>query len=259
MGKPCVGFESLEAKRIVERLNIISGGKVLDVGTEKGEFINTLIQTLKTYDSFIAIDISNKYFKDAKKRFKKQSVPIDFMEMNAEALDFKDDSFDTVCISYTIHHLKNVDKVLNEMKRVLKPNGHFMIQEMVCDGEQTEAQKTDIIVHHWGAKIDTFQGIPHKETLLKQNLHNLVVNLGLKEVEAFDSPHPLACLFCDERFECDERTHIDSTIKEIEENLNHVKDHPEFEIFKKESETLKKRVEDVGTSPASQMFFIGRK
>jgi ubiquinone/menaquinone biosynthesis C-methylase UbiE len=48
------------AKEIAERLATISGGRVLDVGTGKGKFIETLMQTLKSFDSFVGIDIDHE-------------------------------------------------------------------------------------------------------------------------------------------------------------------------------------------------------
>jgi len=257
MESSVTGLDSPEAKRILKRLNQISGGKVLDVGTEEGEFVNTLINTLKAYDSFTGIDITNKYFEKARNKF--EDYPVGFMEMNAEALEFDGNSFDTVCTSYSIHHLDHIDEVLNEMKRVLKPNGYFLLQECYCDGEQTEAQQTDILVHHWSAQIDALQGMPHKETLSKQELRDIVDHLGLREVETFDSPHPFMCLFCERRFECNDRTHVNDSIKEIDDILSRAKDLPEFEKFKKESEILKKRVKEFGVAQASVLFFIGKK
>ena len=50
------GLASSNAGKIAEKLGAISAGKVLDVATERGGFIYTLIKTLKAYDSFVGID-----------------------------------------------------------------------------------------------------------------------------------------------------------------------------------------------------------
>ena len=50
------GLASSNAGKIADKLGTISAGRVLDVGTARGGFIDTLIKTLKTYDSFIGID-----------------------------------------------------------------------------------------------------------------------------------------------------------------------------------------------------------
>ena len=45
------------AIEIRDRLGLISGGRILDVGTCEGGFIGTLMKCLKDYQSFIGIDI----------------------------------------------------------------------------------------------------------------------------------------------------------------------------------------------------------
>ncbi len=55
--------------------------------------------------------------------------------------------------TFTLHHLSDKTKVIEEMKRVLKTNGIFIINEMFCD-YQNEAQMSHVYVHHIGADID---------------------------------------------------------------------------------------------------------
>ena len=111
--------------KIRDRLSTISGGRVLDVGTQHGDFITTLMKTMKDYDSFAGIDISEDDLEKARKAVKDDSVSFELM--NGEELTFDDESFDTVCLSFSIHHLENVSTVLGEMVRVLKPGGHLII------------------------------------------------------------------------------------------------------------------------------------
>ncbi|MHA1925897.1 MAG: class I SAM-dependent methyltransferase, partial [Candidatus Thorarchaeota archaeon] len=115
-----------------EKNSELSLAEILDVGTQEGDFINTLMKTLRGYNSFVGIDISPDDLKKAREQFKDDSV--DLMEMNAETMSFPDNHFDTVCISYSIHHVENIDTVLAEMHRVLKPGGNFIIQELYSDG-----------------------------------------------------------------------------------------------------------------------------
>ena len=86
------GLASSNAGKIAKRLGSVSGGRILDVGTASGGFIDTLMKTLKDYGSFVGIDYcasvaSKKEMESAKKRF--EGKPVQFLEMNAENLSSK--------------------------------------------------------------------------------------------------------------------------------------------------------------------------
>ena len=257
------GLASSGARKIEKRLKSISGGRVLDVATGDGGFVDTLMKTLKDFDSFVGIDYSEKEVKSAKKRFKDQLVEI--RKMNAETLKFENDSFDTVCMSYSLHHLDKIEKVVAEMKRVLKSGGYFIIQEMYCDGQQTVAQETDILQHHWDAEIDPLLGVTHNKTLTKRKIRDIVSSLKLKEVEIFESTHYVKCLFCEDKFICEDPKHkkiVNQSIKEIDDNLRRLEEHPNLKTrnrLKEEGEKLKGRIKKFGSAPASHLFCIGKK
>ncbi|MHA2248053.1 MAG: class I SAM-dependent methyltransferase [Candidatus Hodarchaeales archaeon] len=270
------GLANSGAKEIKNGLMKISGGKVLDVATEGGDFINTLMKALKDYDSFVGIDISAKELKSAIKKFKDK--PAEFIEMNAENLDFKDNTFDTVSTSHSLHHLADINKVLSEMKRVLKPDGYFILQEGYSDGEQTQAQKTEILQHYWGSKVDSLMGSTHNKTLIKQKIIDHVDNVGLKIVETIESTHSVKCLFCEDKYKCEDPKNeemVNFSIKEIDNYLGRLKEyldlkkieeHPNLKKLVDESkklieegEKLKERNRQYGTSEATHLFFIGKK
>lgn len=257
------GLAKSGARDILKGLEVIYGGKVLDVATQKGGFINTLMKTLKNFDSIIGIDIEFKDIKSIEKEFEDQ--PVEFLEMNAENLTFDSNSFDTVAISHSLHHLTNVNKVLAEMMRVLRPDGYFIIQESFRDGIQSEAQKTDIDQHHWGSKIDKLLDVPHRFTHTKSELKEIATSLGLRELKEVESTHFVKCLFCDDKFDCENPKNegiIKFAIKEIDNDLKRLtklKEHPDYEKLREEGESLKNRVKHTGSASASHLFFIGKK
>jgi ubiquinone/menaquinone biosynthesis C-methylase UbiE len=255
-------FRNSGAVEIGKRLQGISGGRILDVGTGSGDFIDTLMKTLKSYDFFVGIEISGKELESAKKRFEGQ--PVEFLEMDAKCLKFEDDSFDTVCVSYTLHHLQNIDKVLAEMKRVLKPGGYFVVQEEFSDGEQNEAQKTHMLQHHWGSEIDSLLGIIHNKTLTRQGIKDLVRSLRLSELEIFESEYAVRCLVCDKKFECQGKREvtIDQFAKEIDDDLRRLNEQVNSQVIermRKDGEELKERMRKYGIASSPSLFLIGRK
>lgn len=264
------GLAASGAVKIQARLGLISGGKVLDVATGSGDFIDTLMKALKNYDSFIGIDISRKDLGLGKKRFGDR--PVKLVEMNAVLLEFDDDSFDTVCMAYSLHHLDRVGRVLTEMCRVLKPGGTFIVQEEFRDGKQTEAQKTDILQHSWKAQIDSLLGETHKTTFTKHRIQEAIGSLQLEQVEVFESTHPLECLFCEDMFRCDDPKseegidrslkEIDRSLKEIDDNLKRLREIADSKArlrLQKISEGLKERNRKFGHAHPSVLLVIGRK
>jgi len=254
------GLRESGAIKVREKLGTISGGDILDVGTKDGDFINTLMKTLRGYNSFVGIDISAEDLKIALEQFK--DAPVNLMEMNAETMSFPDNHFDTVCISYSIHHLENIGAVLAEMYRVLKPEANFIIQELYSDGEQTEAQRLDREKHNLNVKIDTILGIPHFEALTRQRLKDLVNKVGLSVVEVYESSWAVKCLFCKDAADCENplrKEHVDFVIKDIDADLARIIDHPLYDELRKEAESLKERIKVIGLSEASVMYFFGKK
>lgn len=164
----------------------LKGGRVLDVATGEGGYIPILRRYLGSFNSFTGVDANGKVLLKAKRKF---DVPeIEFTCMTAEYLGFESGSFDTVNISASLHHLENVNRVLAEMKRVLKPRGKFILTEMHRDGT-TEEQFNAIRIHHWAAAVDSNRGILHDRTFARQEILDFVDDLNLGKVLIRDFPN----------------------------------------------------------------------
>ncbi|MHA1819955.1 MAG: class I SAM-dependent methyltransferase [Promethearchaeota archaeon] len=126
-------------KRFASMLDLPDGSKVLDIGTGPGSQVFSLLN--KNY-KIIAIDISEKMLEKAEgkyhklrkkctKKIKRGCSDIEFRLMDALDLHFEDNSFDAVTIGYVFHDMPHPIRIkaLNEIKRVCKPNGLFVISE----------------------------------------------------------------------------------------------------------------------------------
>jgi SAM-dependent methyltransferase len=49
-----------------------------------------------------------------------------FKEIDAQAIPFEDESFDAVIANHMLYHVPDRTKAIAEIKRVLKPGGHFI-------------------------------------------------------------------------------------------------------------------------------------
>ncbi|MCP4581920.1 MAG: class I SAM-dependent methyltransferase [candidate division Zixibacteria bacterium] len=230
------------------KLKELSGGKILDVATQGGSFVDDMKSAFKDYDKAIGIDISDKKFDEGRQKF--AGEPVEFIVMDGCNLTFDDESFDTVSISNGMHHMPDIGKAFAEMYRVLKPGGLFIIYE-VCSGDLTEKQKSDELRHHFKVKVDRAKGESHNYTLEKQEILNYADNLGLASYEHFD----FHCTECDP----EEQDKIAEREKDIDDMLDSIKDYPEYEVLKIEAKQIKQRFRDIGYECATNLIVIGRK
>jgi ubiquinone/menaquinone biosynthesis C-methylase UbiE len=223
-----------------QKLGTRSGGIILDVATQDGEFIRKLIDAFKNYDEAIGIDISGEKFPEAEEDFKSDRVS--FKVMDGGHLQFADEA--------GLHHLTDINVVLDEMKRVLKPGGFFIIREQFCDN-QTEKQMSDVLLHHWGAKIGRMIGKSHNSTFKKHEIIKLVKKLNLSDLEAQE----FICRECDP----EKDGKMDDELASIDEELSKIENHPGYDELKEEGEQLRQRIMKTGFACATHLDIIGRK
>jgi ubiquinone/menaquinone biosynthesis C-methylase UbiE len=230
-------------------LKNLPAGRVLDVATGNGNFIHFLIKNLGYFDEIVGIDTSEKVGAAFAEAFKDQPK-VRFETMDAAKLNFPDAFFDTVCISNSLHHMPDPEPVLSEMKRVLKPGGHFLIAEMYRDN-QTETQMTHVLMHHWWGAIDTAKGIIHNETYTRQQLLNIVSGLGLQELVV----HDLSDLTDDPK--APETVQYLTNI--VDQYLQRLEGLPGEDKLRARGLELRQRVEEIGFHSATSLLVITKK
>lgn len=236
-------------QKLDKRLKEISGGKVLDVASGVGQFIAALMPALKDYDSFVGIDTHEKALTAAKTKF--ENKPVEFMNMDASAMTFEDESFDTVAIQFSLHHLKDLDKVLEEMLRVLKPGGNFIVSEMYVDGDQSEAQQSHIKVHHLSAELDSANGDFHDYTYTRSRIREILKGLKFSSLDEFDITYPME--------NPKDKELIKNMKAGIRKALGRYKNLPDYSAFQNKIDELFSWIDTYGYAPASSLFFIGKK
>ena len=230
-----------------QRIQNLDGGRILDVATGRGASARYLIDTFRSYGEVIGIDISEKNLIRARQDIADKHTG--FVIMPAERMTFDDNTFDTACISNSLHHVEDARRALREMKRVLKPDGLLIVGEMYRDN-QSELQMTHVLMHHWWAEIDEASGIPHYETFTKSELEEMICELELSEVEFFD--------YVDDAVVTDEKmlTFLHDTCDEYlgraEKNLSRL------DLVNRGNE-IKERLRNTGIAWATQLCVLGRK
>ena len=101
---------------------------VLDVGTGPGFF--TIILEELGYNSITGVDVSEKMLEVAKgniQKYGKENSSIQLLQMDAQNLEFKPESFDMIVSRNLTWNLEKPLQAYSEWLRVLKPNGSLLI------------------------------------------------------------------------------------------------------------------------------------
>ncbi len=118
-----------ELMEILSRHLPIKSGRALDIGCNAG--LSSFVLEELGFE-VIGIDIQEKFVKRAKELAKKRGSKAEFYVMDAKNLNFKESTFDLVALlGYPLAHFSiwDFDKILQEVRRVLKPQGYIVIQE----------------------------------------------------------------------------------------------------------------------------------
>ncbi len=124
--RPSGGKKSI--RDIVQNSFINKDSKILEIGCTNG--FSSLEIAKIVGCSVIGIDINENSVKNANDRIKinkLDSSKIKFQYGNAEKLEFGDESFDLIVSGNALSFVRDKSKAMNELLRVLKPNGFISI------------------------------------------------------------------------------------------------------------------------------------
>ncbi len=150
-------------KFILNELSVKDNSDILEIGPGPG-WIGIWMakenQTLK----ITGLELSEDMIRVANKNKKKEGVTdqVFYINGNAENMhQFPDNSFDVVFGNGTLHHWENPVKIINEICRVLKPNGIFCIS----DGRRDIGLGAKVIFHTVKWFIPKFMRIGWKTSI----------------------------------------------------------------------------------------------
>ena len=110
--------------------------------------------------------------KIAKIKSQKYNLKIEHLKNYAEDLDLKDETIDSVLITYTLCSIENEEKSLSEIKRVLKPDGILIFCE--------HGLAPDYKISKWQNLLTPISKKLAGGCCLNKNIYNLIQNNGFK-------------------------------------------------------------------------------
>ena len=102
-------------------------GRVLEIGFGAGH--NLPFYDASKVTQLWALEPSAEMRARSKPRLKEQSFPIEFLDLPGEQIPLADSSVDTILITYTMCTISDVATALQQMRRVLKPEGVMLFCE----------------------------------------------------------------------------------------------------------------------------------
>lgn len=130
------------------RRDLLAGarGRVLELGAGTG-------LNLELYpDAVTGLTLTEPdphMIKQLRKRVAEESREVGVIEAPAEKLPFEDDSFDTVALTLVLCTVPDPAAALQEIKRVLKPDGRFLFLEHVRSRNPSLAKWQDRLETPW--------------------------------------------------------------------------------------------------------------
>lgn len=118
---PTRRFFDLHAEALVREVSLPTAGAVLDVATGTGKVALAAARVAGPGSRVVGVDLSSGMLAQARR--KTGNLPVEFHEMDAEELQFPDDTFDVVVCGFAVFFFPNMIQAIREMRRVLRPGG----------------------------------------------------------------------------------------------------------------------------------------
>jgi len=123
------GIDILWRKKAIKLLKEAQPKIILDIATGTGDFAIEAL-ALKP-EKIIGVDISEGMLSFGQEKIKKLGVDsiITLQKGDSEKLQFKDNTFDAVIVSFGVRNFENLEKGLVDMCRVMKTGGTCVVLE----------------------------------------------------------------------------------------------------------------------------------
>jgi phosphatidylethanolamine/phosphatidyl-N-methylethanolamine N-methyltransferase len=138
----------------IRNLNVQPHEKILEVGIGTG----LALPMYPRHCQIVGIDFSEGMLEKARQRAAEHQMShVKLHRMDAGAMEFADDSFDTVVAAYVVTAVPDYRKVVNEMIRVCRPGGRIIMLNHFSNGNKIIAAVEKVlspITKHLGWRTD---------------------------------------------------------------------------------------------------------
>lgn len=125
------GIHRIWKRLTIEQSGVRRGHKVLDIAGGTGDLTMRFSRLVGAEGKVVLADINDSMLKVGRDRLMDRGITgnVEFVQANAEALPFPDNTFDCITIAFGLRNVTFKEKALASMARVLKPGGKVMVLE----------------------------------------------------------------------------------------------------------------------------------
>ena len=123
------GIDMKWRKLVVKTVSKNNPKQILDIATGTGDF--AIMLSKLNPKKIIGLDLSQGMLNIGIQKIKKKNLEhlVEMIQGDSENLPFEDNSFDAITVGFGVRNFENLDKGLQEIYRILKPNGIFVVLE----------------------------------------------------------------------------------------------------------------------------------
>jgi len=153
-----------DLQAILERIELSPEARVLDVAAGSGLLGRALARRAR---EVLAVDITPEMLEAGRDAAAREGIDnITFVQAEAESLPFDEGSFDLVVTRFSLHHIAEPQRVVNEMVRVARGRGRVLLIDMLVPDDAELARRANELErrrdpsHAWTATWSQLQAFP---------------------------------------------------------------------------------------------------
>ena len=136
---------------IFDRFDLPDGARVLELGTGTAAMWRQNAARIPSGWRIVLSDLSGGMLREARENLASAGRPFSAIQLDAQAIAFRDRSFDMVVANHMLYHVPDVPRALVEIRRVIKPDGACYAATFSRDNMK---ELNEITMRFFGAAMD---------------------------------------------------------------------------------------------------------
>lgn len=228
-----------------DRLSIIDAGLILDVATGTGDFLKFASHAFRSNTGAAALEADMESLLRARNTL--NGIPVILVLSSALQMPFFNGYFDTVMLSNALHHIEDHTGLFQEIKRVCKPGGLLVVNEMINE-RNSAMEESYMLYHQFKAEIDSQLGNYHRETYSMKDILAIIRMSGFQVVDYFLHEESIGKILDDKD--------VESLSVSLETLINKLKGTSYYYFYENKAREILNRIRKTGLHRPRHVAFL---